>query len=44
MADHVVGTMDTSAQEKAYAGFVKITTRSVITIIIGLVLLALING
>ncbi|WP_341211755.1 aa3-type cytochrome c oxidase subunit IV [uncultured Limimaricola sp.] len=41
---HVPGTMDITAQEKTYAGFVKLTIRTVIAIIVALILLALING
>ncbi|UWQ22727.1 aa3-type cytochrome c oxidase subunit IV [Jannaschia sp. W003] len=39
--DHKHGTMDTSAQEKTFAGFVTFTKWTVIVIIAILVLLAL---
>lgn len=41
MAEHVHGTMDTSAQEKTYAGFITVTKWSVIVILAVLVFLAL---
>ena len=44
MADHEHGSMDTSVQEKTFAGFMTLVTRTSIAIIVGLVLLALING
>lgn len=46
MADqeHEHGTMDTTDQEKTFDGFVKITTYSVIGILVFLVFLALVNG
>ena len=44
MAEHKHGTMDTSAQEKAFDGFIKITTRATIVIIVALILLAIVNG
>lgn len=44
MAEHKHGSMDTSAQEKAFDGFIKITTRSTIVIIVALILLAIVNG
>lgn len=44
MAEHVHGTMDTSAQEKAYAGFVTATKWTVIAIVTVLVVLALIGA
>lgn len=44
MAEHKHGTMEISVQEKTFAGFVTFVTRSVVIIIVGLILLALING
>lgn len=44
MADHVVGTMDTSEQEKTYAGFVKVATWTVVIVLVVLVLIALFNA
>ncbi|MCK8463937.1 aa3-type cytochrome c oxidase subunit IV [Aliiroseovarius sp. S1339] len=44
MADHVVGTMDTSTQEKTFEGFVKIAARTVVVCVVILVLLAIFNA
>lgn len=44
MAEHKHGTMDITTQEKTFEGFVKITVRMAIAIIVALILLALING
>lgn len=44
MADHVVGTMDTSEQEKTYAGFVKLATWAVVVTLLVLVFIALVNA
>lgn len=44
MAEHKHGEMDITTQEKTFDGFVKLTTRAVIVIIVSLILLALING
>lgn len=44
MAEHKHGTMDTRVQEKTYEGFIKVTVRSVITILVLLVLLAIFNA
>ncbi len=46
MADHhhIPGSMDISEHEKTYNGFVKLTTRSAIAIVVGLILLALVNA
>ena len=44
MADHEHGSMDTSVQEKTFAGFMTMVTRTTIAILVALVLLALING
>lgn len=44
MAEHEHGTMDYSAQEKTYNGFVKFATRTGIVIIVALIVLTLVNG
>lgn len=44
MADHKHGEMDISVQEKTFASFMSIVTKTSIGIIIFLVLLALVNG
>ncbi len=44
MSDHKHGEMDTTVQEKTFEGFMKITQRAVIGIIVVLILLALIGG
>ncbi len=44
MAEHKHGSMDITVQEKTFASFVTIVTRTGIAIVIALVLLALING
>ena len=44
MAEHKHGNMNTTTQEKTYAGFVTFTGRAVIIILVSLVLLALVNG
>ncbi len=44
MAEHKHGTMDTRVQEKTFDGFIKLTIRSTITIIVLLVLLAIFNA
>ena len=44
MAEHKHGSMDTTEQEKTFAGFAKFTTNSVIVIIVALILLAIVNG
>lgn len=44
MADHVVGTMDTSEQEKTFAGFVKAATWGAIVPLLVLVFIALVNA
>lgn len=44
MAEHKHGTMDTRVQEKTYEGFIKVTVRSVVAIIVILILLALFNA
>ncbi len=44
MADHKHGEMDTSAQEKTFAGFIRMVTWAIIIILVSLVFLALANG
>ncbi len=44
MAGHKHGTMDIRAQEKTFEGFIKLTVRASITIIVLLVLLAIFNA
>ena len=44
MAEHKHGEMDITAQEKTFDGFVKLTIRAVIVIILTLIFLALVNG
>ena len=44
MAEHKHGEMDITAQEKTFAGFISLTQKSVIAIIVILVLLALLNA
>ena len=44
MAKHEHGSMDTSAQEKAYDGFLKASTRVAIASIVILVLLTVYNS
>ncbi|WP_298904690.1 aa3-type cytochrome c oxidase subunit IV [uncultured Aliiroseovarius sp.] len=44
MAEHVHGTMDTSAQEKTYAGFINVTKWSVVVILAVLVFMALVGA
>jgi hypothetical protein len=44
MAEHKHGTMDITEQEKTFEGFVKIATRLTVMIILGLILLAMVNG
>ncbi|MZR11923.1 aa3-type cytochrome c oxidase subunit IV [Maritimibacter sp. DP07] len=44
MAEHKQGSMDISVQEKTFEGFIKITIRSVIAIIVVLILLAIIGA
>ena len=41
---HVPGSMDISAQEKTFEGFMKLATRAAVVIVTLLILLALING
>lgn len=42
--EHVHGSMDSTAQEKTYQGFLKISARTIITVLVVLAFLALING
>jgi hypothetical protein len=44
MADYEPGSMDITEQERTFEGFVRWTIRTVIVIIVGLILLAIING
>ena len=44
MAEHKHGEMDTTVHEKTFDGFIKMTVRATIIILVALVLLALING
>ena len=44
MAEHKHGEMDITTQEKTFEGFVKLTVRTVIVIILTLIFLALVNG
>jgi len=44
MAEHQPGSMDVRAQERVFAGFVAFVSRTVVVIVAGLVLLALLNG
>ena len=44
MADHKIGEMDVTVQEKTFDGFIKMVTRGSILIIAFLILLALIGG
>lgn len=44
MAEHKHGSMKIDAQEKAFAGFISLTTKAVIAIILLLVFTAIVNG
>ena len=44
MSDYKHGEMDTSSQEKAFDGFVKISTRVAVASIVLLIFIALVNG
>lgn len=44
MAEHKHGEMDITVQEKTFEGFIKMTQRTVIAIIVVLILLALIGA
>ena len=41
---HVQGSMDISAQERTFEGFMRIATRAAIVIVVLLVFLGLVNG
>ncbi|MBB5722948.1 membrane protein required for beta-lactamase induction [Loktanella ponticola] len=44
MADHKIGEMDITVQEKTFDGFIKMVTRGTMVIIALLILLALIGA
>lgn len=44
MADHEPGSMDITEQERTFEAFVRWTMRTVIAILVGLILLAIVNG
>jgi hypothetical protein len=44
MAEYEPGKMDITEQERTFEGFVRWTIRTVMVILIGLILLAIING
>ncbi|WP_376876831.1 aa3-type cytochrome c oxidase subunit IV [Albirhodobacter sp. R86504] len=44
MAEHIQGTMDITAQEKTFKGFISFVKYGVIAIVVFLVFLALVNG
>lgn len=44
MAKHSHGSMNIEVQEKTFAGFVTWVTRGTVAIIVGLILLAIVNG
>ena len=44
MAEHKIGDMDITVQEKTFEGFVKFVTRTVIFILVLLVFLALVGA
>jgi len=44
MADHKIGEMDITVQEKTFDGFIKWVTRGSIVVIVLLILLALIGA
>jgi hypothetical protein len=44
MADHEPGSMDITEQERTFESFVRWTMRTVMVILIGLILLAIVNG
>lgn len=44
MAEHEHGSMDITEQERTFEGFVRWTMRIVVAIIVGLILLAIVNG
>ena len=44
MAEHDHGSMDITEQERTFEAFVRWTIRTVIAIVVGLILLAIVNG
>lgn len=44
MAEHQHGSMNIRVQEKTFEGFIKVTQRAVITILVLVVLLAIFNA
>ena len=44
MAEHEHGTMDVTAQQKTFDGFIKMVTRASIVIILLVIFMALVNG
>jgi len=44
MAEHKHGSMDTRVHEKTYEGFIKVTVRSTIVILVLVVLLAIVGA
>lgn len=44
MADHKHGEMNTDDQEKTFAGFIGLTTKAVIVIVVLLLFTAIVNG
>lgn len=44
MAEYKHGDMDISVQEKTFAGFMSMVTKTTVVILVALVLLALVNG
>ena len=44
MAEHDHGSMDITEQERTFEAFVRWTIRVVIVIVVGLILLAIVNG
>lgn len=44
MAKHSHGSMDVTAQEKTFNGFITWVVRSVIFILVALIVLAIVNG
>lgn len=44
MADHKQGEMNIEVQEKTFEGFMSMVSKGAIVIVVGLILLAMING
>ena len=44
MAEHEHGSMDITEQERTFEAFVRWTMRVVVAILVGLILLAIVNG